>query len=66
MKSSDIKLETPSKMFEYEKISRELDETIDVELLREIAKCQLKLHMKQQETIAKLGLPTDTGIPTDD
>ena len=57
MKSSDIQLETPSKMFEFEKISRELDNTDDIDLLREIAKCNLKLYMKQQEVIAKLGLP---------
>jgi hypothetical protein len=57
MKSSDIQLETPSKMFEFERISRELDNTDDTDLLREIAKCNLKLYMKQQEVIAKLGLP---------
>lgn len=56
MKPSDIELETPSKMFEYERISRDLDQVEDIETLRNAAKCNIKLYMKQQEVVAKLGM----------
>ena len=50
----EIQLETVSRMFEYEKICRELDTCDDPEVLRNAAKCFLKLHMKTQETLKKL------------
>jgi len=43
-----------SKQFEYEKIAREIDECDDVELLRNLGKCFLKLYMKQQETASHI------------
>ena len=43
-----------TKQFEYEKIAREIDECDDVELLRNLGKCFLKLYMKQQETATHL------------
>ena len=54
MDPSDITLEKPSKMFEYEKISREIDACDDFEAIKIMCKCYVKLHMKQQETIANL------------
>ena len=54
MDPSDITLEKPSKMFEYEKISREIDACDDFETIKTMCKCYVKLHMKQQETIANL------------
>ena len=50
----EIKLETMQRMFEYEKICRELDSCEDMDTLRNAAKCFLKLQMKTQETLKKL------------
>ena len=49
-----IELEQMRHMFEYEKISRELDACDDPDVLRNAAKCFLKLQMKTQETLKKL------------
>jgi hypothetical protein len=54
MDPSDIVLEKPSKMFEYEKISREIDSVDDIDMLKTMCKCYVKLHMKQQEVTANL------------
>jgi len=60
MKSSDIELSTVSKNFEFEKLSREIDDISDVKVLREMLKCYLKLYFKQQETISSIGtMPTE-------
>ncbi len=56
MKSSDIELSSISKNFEFEKLSRDVDEISDVKYLREMLKCYLKLYFKQQETIQSIGL----------
>ena len=55
MNPEELKLETVSKLFEYEKISRELDSCTNQDLLRNLCKCYVKLYMKQQETIADFG-----------
>lgn len=54
MKHEDLTLETVSKMFEYEKISRELDTCTNIDYLRNICKCYVKLYMKQEEVISML------------
>ena len=54
MNPSDIILETHSKMFEYEKISREVEECDDIEYLKNMCRCYVKLHMKQQEVISNM------------
>jgi hypothetical protein len=41
-------------MFEYEKISREIDSISDIEQIKNIAKSYVKLYFKQQEVIAEL------------
>jgi hypothetical protein len=51
MKPSDIELSSISKNFEFEKLSRDIDEVSDVKILREMLKCYLKLYFKQQETV---------------
>lgn len=56
MNPDSIKLENLSKIFEYEKISREIDSCNDVEVLKNIAKCYVKLFFKQQETIANMAI----------
>ena len=54
MNPDELKLETISKLFEYEKISRELDTCTNIDLLRNIYKCYVKLYMKQEEVVANL------------
>jgi hypothetical protein len=56
MDPNDIKLDNLSKIFEYEKISREIDSCNDVELLKNIAKSYIKLYFKQQETVASMAI----------
>ena len=54
MDPDKIKLETMDKLFEYEKLSREIDNINDVDSLKNHAKSHLKLYLKQQEVISKL------------
>jgi len=50
----DIKLDSPAKMFEYEKMSRMIDQCENVEELQVTLKSVLKTFMKYQETTAKV------------
>jgi hypothetical protein len=52
----NITLNTVNKLFEYEKISREIDSCEDLNLLKNIAKSYVKLHLAQQEVISTLGI----------
>lgn len=54
MKPDEISLETTSRLFSYEKISREIDTIDSVEILRDLAKSYAKLYMKQQEVVGKI------------
>jgi len=54
MNPNDIQLETMSKLFEYEKISRDIDSIGDLETIKNIAKSYIKLYYKQQEVVSKL------------
>lgn len=54
MDYNDIILSDVNKMFEYEKISREIDSIDDIDKLKSMSKMFLKLYLFQQETIAKL------------
>lgn len=54
MDPNSINLENVNKMFEYEKLSREIDTIDDVNELRNIAKAYVRLYLKQQEVVAKL------------
>lgn len=54
MDPDELKLETISKLFEYEKISRELDTCTNIDLMRNLCKCYVKLYMKQEEVVANL------------
>jgi hypothetical protein len=54
MNPDDLKLESVTKLFEYEKISRELDTCTNIDLLRNICKCYVKLYMKQQELVSDM------------
>lgn len=54
MDPNSITLENMNKLFEYEKLSREIDTLDDINQLRNIAKAHIKLYLKQQEVVAKL------------
>lgn len=54
MNPDELKLETISKLFEYEKISRELDGCTNIDLMRNLCKCYVKLYMKQQEVVSDM------------
>lgn len=51
MNHEEMKLESVSKQFEFEKISRELDICTNIDMLRNLCKCYVKLYMRQQETL---------------
>jgi hypothetical protein len=54
MDHENLKLETISKLFEFEKISRELDSCTNIDLMRNLCKCYVKLYMKQEEVVSNL------------
>jgi hypothetical protein len=56
---NNITLNKTSKLFEFEKQSRAIDEMDDIKLVKDLLKCYIKLYLKQQETIAIIGAPTD-------
>ena len=57
MNPNELNLETVSKLFEFEKISREIDSCTNIDLLKNLCKCYVKLYMKQEEIVSSLGLP---------
>ena len=54
MDPDKIFLDDISKLFEYEKLSRDIDSIDDIETLRNLAKSYIKLYFSQQEAIANL------------
>lgn len=54
MDPDKIILEDITKMFEYEKLSRDIDSVSDIEQLKKYAKSYIKLYLKQQEVVSKL------------
>lgn len=54
MNHTDIKLESMSRSFEFEKLSRNIDTIDNVVELRNLSKYFLKLYLKQQEVISTL------------
>jgi len=53
MNPDQIQLDNVNKMFEYEKLSRDIDSVDDIEVLRNYAKSYIKLYLKQQEVVSK-------------
>ena len=53
MDLTEIILENIDKMFEYEKISRDIDSIDDIEVIKKITKLYVKLYLKQQEIVSK-------------
>ena len=50
MNPDEIELRSTSQQFEYERMSREIDECNDVDTLREMCKVLVKTEMKTRET----------------
>jgi len=53
MNPDNITLEDVNKMFEYEKLSRDIDSIDDIEILRNYSKSYIKLYLRQQEVVSK-------------
>lgn len=53
MDPDSISLSDINRLFEYEKISRDIDSIEDIILLRDLAKSYIKLYLKQQEVVSK-------------
>jgi len=54
MNPDKIVLEDFNKLFEYERLSRDIDSIGDIEIAKNLAKSYIKLYLKQQEVISKL------------
>jgi hypothetical protein len=54
MDPNNIILEDMNKMFEYEKIARDIDSIVDIDVVKNFAKSYIKLYLKQQEVVSKL------------
>ena len=53
-----IELNSISKLFEYEKISREIENCEDIQILKNISKSYVKLYFAQQECLSQLNINT--------
>lgn len=53
MDPNKIVLEDINKMFEYEKLARDIDTINDLETLKQCSKAYIKLYLKQQEVVSK-------------
>jgi len=51
MDPSDIQLDSTAKMFEYEKLSREIENCDNMDELRQMTRSFIKLYLKQQEVV---------------
>ncbi len=51
---TEIELTSTSRMFQFERLSRDLDTCDDPEVLRNLLKTYIKLYLKQQETVASM------------
>lgn len=54
MNPNSITLESISKLFEYEKIARDIDSIDNIEIIKNFTKSYAKLYLKQQEVVSKL------------
>jgi hypothetical protein len=54
MDPDSITLDNINKLFEYERVSRDIDNINDIENLKNVSKFFLKLYLSQQEVISNL------------
>ena len=52
MEPSEIQLDSTAKMFEYEKLSREIENCDNIDELKQMARAFIKLYLKHQEVTA--------------
>lgn len=57
MDPNDIELKDLTKIFEYERLSREIESCDQVDQIKLIAKSYIKLYLNTLEVISKLNLP---------
>jgi hypothetical protein len=55
MEPNKIQLNDMNKSFEYEKLSRDIDNIDDIVSLKNLAKSYIKLYLYQQEVLSNLG-----------
>ena len=53
MDPSEIQLESTAKMFEYEKLSREIENCDNIDELKQMTRAFIKLYLKHQEVAAQ-------------
>ena len=52
MDPSDIQLDSTAKLFEYEKLSRDIENCDNMDELKQMARAFVKLYLKHQEVTA--------------
>jgi hypothetical protein len=56
MDPDKLKLENISKLFEYEKMCRELDSCYDIDKMRDLCKCYIKLYFALEEMMQNINI----------
>ncbi len=56
MEPDALELQSISKLFEYERISREIENCSDLDELKNLCKCYVKLYFSLEEMIQNLNL----------
>lgn len=56
MEPDKLELQSISKLFEYERISREIENCSDLDELKNLCKCYVKLYFSLEEMIQNLNL----------
>jgi hypothetical protein len=54
LNENEIELTNINKLFEYEKISRDIDSIDDINLIKKFTKMYVRLYLKQQEILLNL------------
>ena len=63
MNPEDITLRNITQQFEYEKMSREIDNCDDIETIKQMCKFLMKLEMKTRETYSIMIHDLQTSLP---
>ena len=63
LRPDDIQLRNTSQQFEYEKLSREIDDCDDIDILRDMCKFLVKLEMKTRENYSIMFQDLQNALP---
>ena len=63
LRPGDIQLRNTSQQFEYEKLSREIDDCDDIDILRDMCKFLVKLEMKTRENYSIMFQDLQNALP---